>query len=317
MLLFRLLSLAILLSFNSGLDDKRKVLGEDKLHELQENTVTSSCWKEAVARLNSTRKKLNDVEQSRLAVAFANCHLEKSGRQVYRCDDTMTIRDCTGEMDNVAFQTYTEFFTHTGHICYFLQSEIWQERTDKTISRLSETSKEAVIRLEESLDYHREIEKKQNRVLDNQEAILDQDQRIANSLDDTRRSMDHHFDEVNEIAHKQKLLLGEMFSTLQNSVESVRYLMSLFLLEFLGFETLLFFSTVAVVILMLPRFSFSRFFLYMLLFVELVVEVLVRKLFGYFVLVGGAGSRPPPEAMVGHVVRIVVGKTTLVYKVIY
>ncbi len=51
-------------------------------------------------------------------------------------------------------------------------------------------------------------------MLDNQEAILDQDQRIANSLDDTRRSMDHHFDEVNEMAHKQTLLLGELFGIL-------------------------------------------------------------------------------------------------------
>ena len=119
-------------------------------------------------------------------MAFANCHLEKSGRQVYPCDDTMTIRQCTGNMDNVAFQTYTEFFTHTGHICYFLQNEIWQELTDRTISRLAETSEEAVLKLGASLEYHQEMEEKQNQALDNQAAILDQDQRIADSLDDTR-----------------------------------------------------------------------------------------------------------------------------------
>ena len=262
---------------NFSMDEQRKK-GENKLRELKEKTMTSSCWKDAVARLNSTCRKLNDVEQSRLAVAFVNCHLEKSGRQVYPCDDIMTIRECTGSMDNVAFLAYTDFFTHTGHICYFLQNEIWQERTDRTISRLSETSEEAVLKLEASLKYHREMEDKQNQALDNQAAILDQDQRIADSLDDTRRSMDRHFDEVNEMAHKQKLLLGEMFDTLKGSIENIHYLMSLFLIEFLGFETLLFFFVVSIVVLMLPRFGYSRFFLYMLLFFEFVVEVLVRRL---------------------------------------
>ena len=295
-----LLSLIIIAatSPDSSSDEQRKALGEHKFQELQEKTVSSSCWKEAVARLNTTCKKIIDVEQSRLAVSFANCHLAKSGRQVYPCSDTMTIRECTGDMDTVAFQTYTEFFTHTGHICYFLQNEIWQDRTDRTIFKLSEASEEAVKKLEESLEYHREMEVKQNQALDNQAAIIDQDRRIASSLDDTRRSMDRHFDDVNEMARKQKLLLADMFGTLQDSIESVRYLMSLFLIEFVGYETFAVFVVASLVILFLPRFGYSRFKVYLLLFGELVVEVVVRRLFGYFVLGGGAGSRPPPEAMV-------------------
>ena len=178
--------------------------------------MSSLCWKDAVARLNTTCKKITDVEQSRLAV-------------------------------------------------------------------------------EESLDFHCEMEVKQNQALDNQAAIIDQDRRIASSLDDTRRSMDRHFDDVNEMAKKQKLLLAEMFGTLQ---ESVRYLMSLFLIEFVGYETFAVFVASLLVILFLPRFGYSRFKLYLLLFGELVVEVIVRRLFGYLVLGGGAGSRPPPEAMV-------------------
>ena len=295
-----LLSLIILAttSPDSSSDDQRKALGENKFQELQEKTVSSSCWKDAVARLNTTCKKITDVEQSRLAVAFANCHLAKSGRQVYHCSDTTTIRECTGDMDTVAFQAYTEFFTHTGHICYFLQNEIWQDRTDRTVSKLSEASEEAVKKLEESLDFHREMEVKQTQALDNQAAIIDQDRRIASSLDDTRRSMDRHFDDVNEMAQKQKLLLADMFGTLQDSIESVRYLMSLFLIEFVGYETFAVFVVSSLVILFLPRFGYSRFKLYLLLFGELVVEVIVRRLFGYLVLGGGAGSRPPPEAMV-------------------
>ena len=66
----------------------------------------------------------------------------------------------------------------------------------------------------------------------------------------------------------------------------------------MGYETFAVFVVSSLVILFLPRFGYSRFKLYLLLFGELVVEVIVRRLFGYFVLGGGAGSRPPPEAMV-------------------
>ncbi len=38
-------------------------------------------------------------------------------------------------MDPVAFNTYTEFFTHAHSICHYLQSERWQQRAENTIHR--------------------------------------------------------------------------------------------------------------------------------------------------------------------------------------
>ena len=101
----------------------------------------------------------------------------------------MTIEECTRDMDPVSFQTYTEFFTHTGHICYFLQSQLWQERTENVISRLSDSSKEALEKLEEGLEYHKVIDTKQNEALKNQDKILDQDRKIADSLHKTSEHM--------------------------------------------------------------------------------------------------------------------------------
>ena len=291
---------------DGSLDQTRKNLGQSKLREIQGKTHSSICWKEAVSRLNSTCKQLTDIQQSQLAVAFANCHLGKSGRTTYHCNDTMTIEECTRDMDPVAFQTYTEFFTHTGHICYFLQNELWQERTQNVISKLSSTSSETVVKLEESLRYHKELDQKQNQALDNQAAILDQDRRIASSLDDTRHSMDRAFNDMNQLAEKHKMILTEMFGTLQGSIDGVRYLMSLFLIEFVGYETFAVFVVSCLVIIFLPQFGYSRLKLYLLLFVEVVLEILVRRLYGYFVLwVGsGGGAKPPLDSLVSFGVVI-------------
>ena len=174
-------------SVSLRVNEDRKVLGEKRLKEVQQKAGDSPCWKEAVSKLNSTCRLLSDIEQSRLAVAFANCHLRKSARQTYPCTDSMSIEECTKDMDAVGFQTYT------GHICYFLQSELWQERTENVITRLSDTSDEAVAKLEEALEYHKMMDKKQSEALSNQDTILEQERKIASSLGETRKSMDQAF----------------------------------------------------------------------------------------------------------------------------
>ncbi len=80
------------------------------------------------------------------------------------------------------------------------------------------------------------MDKKQNMVLRNQEVILDQDQKIAKYLELTRSVMGEAFDEVSEMAGKQKQILSEVFSSLQNSVDVVRNLMSLLVVEFVGYK---------------------------------------------------------------------------------
>lgn len=197
----------------------------------------------------------------------------------------------------MAFQTYTEFFMHTGHICYFLQSQLWQERTENVISRLSDSSHEALDKLEESLEYHKILDFKQSAALNNQEKILDQDRKIAESLHQTREDMDHAFTNMREMAEKQKVLLSEMFGTLQRSVETIRYLMSLFLVEFVGYETFAFLIVCWLIILFLPRFGYSRFKLHMVLLADIVVEIVFRRVYGYFMF---GADKPPPESLVSE-----------------
>ena len=207
-------------------------------------------------------------------------HLAKSSRQIYPCSDSMTMEECTGDMDPVAFHTYTDFFTHAGHICYFLQSQLWQERTENVISRLSDSSKEALDKLEESLEYHKALDAKQNKALNNQDKILDQDQKITESLHKTSEQMNEAFTDMRVMAEKQQQLLGEVFGTLQRSIESVCYLMSLFLVEFVSYETFAFFIVYWLVILFLPRFGCSRAKLHLVLFADLAVEIVFRRIYG-------------------------------------
>ena len=53
-------------------------------------------------------------------------------------------------MTDRAFNSYTEFFTHTQSVCFYLQSELWQQNTESTIDRLTQTSVKVKDRLEDA-----------------------------------------------------------------------------------------------------------------------------------------------------------------------
>ena len=274
---------------------EKSKLGQMKLREFQRKTEVSDCWGQAVMQLNSTCRLLGDLEQSRLAVAFSNCHLEKSGRPTHTCYASMTIRQCTGNMDAVAFQTYTEFFTHTSHICYFLQSQLWQRHTHSTISRLSEASSQSVEKLELALDYHQMLEKKQDQTLQRQENILEHDRAMARTLKETRDNMEAAFRSMEQMATKQQDLLAEVYGALKTSIDHLRYMLSLCLVQLIGYETLGMAIGTWLAILFLPRVGHSRFKLYLLLGAELTVEVVARRLYVYAILRATASTATRPD----------------------
>ena len=96
-------------------DDSRQAKGRNKYKELERDAENSQCWRAALDSLDSTCSKLTDTRQMRLALSFANCHLESTGRQTYPCTTAMDVKDCINKdiMNDSDFQIYTQFYTHT------------------------------------------------------------------------------------------------------------------------------------------------------------------------------------------------------------
>ena len=81
--------------------------------------------------------------QSFLALQFANCFLEKSGQQTHPCPRGRRVKECLEGVGNNAFTAYSNFYTHTQNMCFFLESQVWHEETENKIKRLSEASSSA------------------------------------------------------------------------------------------------------------------------------------------------------------------------------
>ena len=111
--------------------EKALETGRSYYEEYKNEAGKDECWRTAVASLNETCRHLSQSARQRLAIAFANCHWSSAGRRTYQCTDEMSIVNCTIEMTESAFDVYTQFFNHIEDACFYLQSQIWQEKKQR------------------------------------------------------------------------------------------------------------------------------------------------------------------------------------------
>ncbi|XP_042586334.1 protein brambleberry-like [Cyprinus carpio] len=130
------LAIAVVCAVNSdrSLEDKGRVELQ-RVRELSRQPRYGECWSRALEKIQSSCKEFSDDVQSKIALSFTHCHLQRSGRSFPECPEDSDVKTCTQDMDPVAFNTYTEFFTHAHSICHYLQSERWQQRAENTIHR--------------------------------------------------------------------------------------------------------------------------------------------------------------------------------------
>ncbi|XP_062975028.1 uncharacterized protein LOC134393929 [Elgaria multicarinata webbii] len=181
-------------------------------HELSRHPRYGTCWTAALGHLDTKCRELDEEKQSRIALAFAHCHLQRSGRRFPRCEPSSSIQDCTQHMDSVAFGVYTEFFTHAHSICYFLHNEAWQERAHETIHRLTSSSETVARQLESTNQLAEETARAQNATLRSQEQILLDGELLRRTLHESSLGLRQAFQELQDSAVEQRVTFAEIFN---------------------------------------------------------------------------------------------------------
>ncbi|XP_037744481.1 uncharacterized protein LOC119564925 isoform X10 [Chelonia mydas] len=191
--------------------------GRARLREAQtlaQHPQLGACWAGALGRLDGGCQQLGEEQQSRIALAFAHCHLQRSGRPFPRCEASSSVRACTQHMDPVAFGVYTEFFTHAHSICYLLRSEAWQQQAESTVHRLVASSEGVAERLEETNQLAEQAARAQEATLRSQEEILRHGELLRQTLQDSSRGVREAFRDMQEAAGRQRLAFAEIVNRL-------------------------------------------------------------------------------------------------------
>ncbi|KAJ8393484.1 hypothetical protein AAFF_G00059570 [Aldrovandia affinis] len=151
------------------------------------------CWSRALEKIQMSCQQFTDETQSKIALAFTHCHLRRSGRPFPDCTDDSEVRSCTQHMDPVAFNTYTEFFTHAHSICHYLQSERWQHRAENTIHRLTESSAGVAEQLASTRRVAEDLVEAQSAALKTQEVIVRNGEQLKLTLQDSTQGVKASF----------------------------------------------------------------------------------------------------------------------------
>ena len=81
-------------------------------------------------------RSLEEGGKRRLAIYFANCHLEITGRETYPCPPEQELRECTRIMDATAYTEFSAYTRHVDVLCYTIESKVWREETAQVVQRL-------------------------------------------------------------------------------------------------------------------------------------------------------------------------------------
>ncbi len=273
-LLTMLLELVVRGMSMSATEDAIFQQGKEKYEAIERNTQMprySQCWTDALKKLSVGCKHLTDDMQSRLAITFTNCHLAKTGRTQYPCDDDVDLAVCTNDMTTEAYIVFTEFFTHTQSICFYLQSQVWHDATQNVITRLADTSEQVAQQIEDSSHLQNELLKKQNDSISNQQILIERGGELKKTLEVSSINVNKMLEEFKDSTSEQRALIFEVF-------DKVTALQSVVMGEFTGFYSLIFYTASVLVSYLLtstPRTSGARFRLFVLMTLNAVVERLI------------------------------------------
>jgi len=229
------------------------------------------CWMSALSLLSTTCSQLTDDTQARLALQFANCFLVQAGQQEYPCQEGQDIATCLEEVDNNAFTAYSNFYTHTQNMCYFIKSQEWQQLQEDTINKLSSSSAKVAMEMEESHHLQKEIALAQQDSLLYQKQLVEKGTFLNQALEASKGNVKDMLEEFRMSTHEQKNLIFEVFdrvSRLQNLVVS----------EVSWLYTVVFYSACLLVIYLVTatkRTADSRLWLFFILSANFGLERLV------------------------------------------
>lgn len=84
---------------------------------------------------------MNDEDLAKMAVALLNCQSMVEGRRTYPCSDTMTIKDCTIDMDADTWNTYHLMSNRARAVCSSIRQVQFRGSTEDIVNKLMNAAK--------------------------------------------------------------------------------------------------------------------------------------------------------------------------------
>lgn len=94
------------------------------------------CHHRVVLKLRNSCHELNAEQLGKLSVMLLNCQSNSEGRTVFECTDTMSLKDCTSDMDSDTWNAYHLITNRAKAVCVATRHEQFRGLTEITVNKL-------------------------------------------------------------------------------------------------------------------------------------------------------------------------------------
>ena len=245
-----------------------------------------SCMKESFSQLNATCAKLDDKTLNYLAMKFTVCHFKTLKRNFpEQCNNVLpsleSVAECTKELSEESFTIYTQFYTHTLASCYFLESKLWQERTERTVDKLGHVAHTSANLIEQSLVNSDLLIKGQTELHVKASELSDKHDGLHDKMDIDHQKMD----ELTQDISKYYNMVYDTLSVISNSSVRLEQMLSLVLGESQQLSSFLFYFTLTLMTFLLTmpsRTNAARLKMLSFIVLHFILERLSFSVVSYF-----------------------------------
>ncbi|XP_060099152.1 protein brambleberry-like [Heteronotia binoei] len=165
-----------------------------------ELTPLDSCHYQVISQLQSSCTDLSEEELAKLGVSLFNCQASVEGRRTYLCTMSMTLAECTAEMDPDTWNAYHIVSNRARAVCYTTRQMQFKRQTERTVNALVSTAVgqlEAMKTLKNGQEELKELtaESFQN-VVSGQQELLNWQARLQGSQDQMEESIHSNLDQL-------------------------------------------------------------------------------------------------------------------------
>lgn len=184
---------------------------EETKGRLERESSLSACFERGYSAIaHAGCSSLDEVGKRRLALHFTSCHLEFAGRpSPPPCTDA-ALTNCLAALSGEQFSAYTSYTLHTDHLCFYLESRVWQKGTNTVIRNLltgaNDTAKALAHVVHASEDLRLAQEAALNRSSVTSMALAETQQLLLSSHEKLKASMDESWHRYELVAVALKKL---------------------------------------------------------------------------------------------------------------
>lgn len=157
--------------------DEKFLVEAAKLAKIQLSEL-DLCHHRVVLTLRKSCNELNAEQMGKLAVMLLNCQSSHEGRQLFACNDNMTLKDCTKDMSADVWNAYHLITNRVKAVCSSVRHEQFRGLTEMTVNKLMTTAHEQLAMMQNLQDNQRHLNELTGQAIDemqeNSEKLISQ-----------------------------------------------------------------------------------------------------------------------------------------------